>query len=170
MPSDTWTSSTGQASLLCLAEARTGFVCIILSQTEWAAAGRTHPRPRRPLGRHHGRLDSPDLPQHVYLHPLVATIVDVANLDLVGVLVGGHHLGSPPGPVHARSSADDCYCGQTRACAQSRRGAGRPQAIPGPARTKGKACQPCISAARNAPETRKCPPTPLSLRRSLRPR
>lgn len=38
VPNTTWTSSTGRASLLCLAEARTGFVCIILFQTERAAA------------------------------------------------------------------------------------------------------------------------------------
>lgn len=54
--------------------------------------------------------DSPDLPEHIDFHSLIATIVHITNLNLVGLLIGGHHLGSPPGTVHARSRADDCYC------------------------------------------------------------
>lgn len=92
-------------------------------KAEQAAAGRIHPHPRlvdlltqksqspHTQGRHLSRsLDSPDLPEHVYFHSLISTVVHVANLHFVGLLIGGYHLSSPPGTIHAGGSTDDRYC------------------------------------------------------------
>lgn len=54
--------------------------------------------------------NSPDLPKHIYFHSLISTVVHIANLDFICFLIGGHHLSSPPGTVHARGGADDRYC------------------------------------------------------------
>lgn len=56
------------------------------------------------------RVDPPDLPEHVHFHSLISTVVHIAYLHFIALLIGGHHLGSPPGTVHAGGSADDRYC------------------------------------------------------------
>lgn len=55
-------------------------------------------------------VDPPDLPEHVHFHSLISTIVHVADLHFIAFLIGGHHLGSPPGTIHAGGSTDDRYC------------------------------------------------------------
>lgn len=101
-------------------------------------------------------LDSPDLPEHVHFHSLIAAVVHVANLDFVGLLVGGYHLGSPPGTIQTRGSTDDRYyraggkCVDTPGPGQGNKGhAGQcyppphvPSQRPAPSQGKGTARSP----------------------------
>lgn len=63
-------------------------------------------------------LDSPDLPEHVYFHSLISSVVHIANLDFICLLVGGHHLGSPPSTIRSGGCTDDCYCRAGESCEQ----------------------------------------------------
>lgn len=64
-------------------------------------------------------LDSPDLPEHIYLHSLISPVVHIANLNFVCLLVGGHHLGSPPSTIRTRGCTDDCYYRKGESCGQA---------------------------------------------------
>lgn len=57
-----------------------------------------------------GTEHPPDLPQRVHLDPVVASVVHVSDLHLVGVLVEGDDLSSPPGSFARRSGTYDANC------------------------------------------------------------
>lgn len=64
-------------------------------------------------------LDSPDLPEHIYFHSLIPSVVHIANLDFICLFVRGHHLGSPPSTIRTGGCADDCYCRAGESCGQA---------------------------------------------------
>ena len=77
---------------------------------------RDHTAPTRMARARRRSVDPPDLPERVHFHSLISTVVHVADLHFIAFLVGGHHLGSPPGTVHAGGSTDDrdCRAGRER--------------------------------------------------------